>query len=106
MINSYWIVVRKQQVVRLRSSGTRIYEALLDDIMGNRVPLDDLCGEVLVPMSPEIAKGKSHWVMYRDIEEVIRVAPIYDSIVDIVLDNSDIFKEPIELSTVYEILGL
>lgn len=106
MINSYWIVLRKKQVVRLRSSGTRIYEALLDDIMGNRVSLDSLCGEVLTPMSPEIAQGHSCWVMYIDMSDDVRVAPIYESIVGVVLENSEIFKEPIELSMVYELLGL
>ncbi len=104
MITIYWLDVTDYTVIRLNLSGRVIYSAAIDDI-NKRLSPSSLKGKIISPLSQDIIEIK-HWIIYETPEGEVRIAPIYDDLVEQVKERRHLFESPVNIRAVYDILSL
>lgn len=104
MITIFWLDITGQTVIKLSLSGRVIYSASYDD-MNRRIPPESLKGNIIMPLSHDIIDIK-HWIIYETLEGEVRIAPIYDDLVEQVKQKRHLFESPIDIRAVYDILSL
>lgn len=97
-----WLDKTAKEPVTLHLQGRTIYKATTDV----NIDVASLKGHVLFNINPDIVRIP-HWLVFQDeITMDICIAPVYDSLVDTIIQEPEIFYEPVNIRLVYEMLGL
>lgn len=104
MITIYWLDITDYTVIRLSLSGKVIYSASVDDI-NTKIDPSDLKGRIISPLSRDVIQI-AHWVIYETLKGEVRIAPVYDDLVEQVKQKRHLFQSPIDIRVLYDILSL
>lgn len=100
---SLWIEVKSRKVFNLYLSDRTIYRATEENINSDRDPMD-LLGNVVAPISADIIRRM--FVVYLNESGSVRIAPIRESHMEFIMENRGIFKNPLNIKTLYDIIDL
>lgn len=103
MITLKWIDYQNKSFISTTLRNRIIYRATINEIIEE--DLDKLLGSLLSPITPETLDVK-YWVVYKNIQNVVCIAPLEDDMVKYVMECNDVFKDPIDIRSLLSMFQL
>ena len=100
---SIWLDVITRQTFKLYISNKVIYKASAENINQEKCP-KELLGTIVAPLSGDIMRNA--FVIYLNRKNEVTLAPVKFAYFDFIKENQAVFKTPIDIRTLYDMIEL